>query len=280
MKEATGLDDATIHRYHEFIGTVLSWAVEKNWLPYNVCYRQGPTVGPRKEHDFYTDEQVDEFVESLRGADIRFIVVACIAFFMGLRRAEICGLDIYKDINLDRGYLTVRNNYLYTHEDGCFLDTTKTAASVRTLMIPQPVQQAILALKEWRKRQKQLLGDRWKNSSHLITTEEGAPIHPDTVSYWMRRHRKKYHLPYITLRGARHTNATILIYNHVDIASVANNLGHASITTTLNRYTHAIVESGQKDIANTINNRFGKSVELFESETKIISHNGPITDQT
>ena len=92
-KEDAGLDDSTIHRYHEFIGVVLSWAVTKKWLQYNICYRNAPSVGPRKEIEYYTEEQVDEFVESLMGADPRFIAVACIAFFMGLRRAEICGLD-------------------------------------------------------------------------------------------------------------------------------------------------------------------------------------------
>lgn len=141
-KKDTGLDASTVHRYHEFIGTILSWAVDKNYLPYNICYRRAPKVGPRKDIEYYTEEQVDEFVESLAGADERLIVLACLAFFMGLRRAEICGLDINKDIDMQRGTLRVRSNQLYTSEDGCFRDTPKTKSSERMLQMPQPVMQA------------------------------------------------------------------------------------------------------------------------------------------
>lgn len=85
----------------------------------------------------------------------------------------------------------------------------------------------------------------------------------------MRVHREKHNLPYITLRGARHTNATILIYNHVDIANVAKNLGHARITTTLNIYTHAIIDAGQRNIVNSINNRFGDSMNSICGESQL-----------
>ena len=41
--------------------------------------------------------------------------------------------------------------------------------------------------------------------------------------------------------GLRHTNATLLISQNIDVAVVAARLGHAQITTTYNFYVHPII---------------------------------------
>lgn len=45
-------------------------------------------------------------------------------------------------------------------------------------------------------------------------------------------------MPVINFHGLRHTNATLLISQQVDIATVSARLGHAQITTTYNFYVH------------------------------------------
>ena len=49
-------------------------------------------------------------------------------------------------------------------------------------------------------------------------------------------------LPMIPLHGLRHTAATLLIGQHVNIRTVSDRLGHANVSTTLNFYSHAIKE--------------------------------------
>ena len=49
-------------------------------------------------------------------------------------------------------------------------------------------------------------------------------------------------LPLIPLHGLRHTAATLLIGQGVDIWTVSGRLGHASTSTTLNIYSHALKE--------------------------------------
>lgn len=258
-----GLSDASVKRHHEFIATVLSWAVNNGELAYSICYRNAPVIADRAEAVFYNEEQVREFLESLDGADIRFAAVACIAFMMGLRRAEICGIDINRDINWTRKTLLVRQNSLYLPEIGVYDDTLKTPNSRRTLKMPDVVVKVLHLLKGWQKEQRKKLGSAWANSGKLITTNFGAPIHPDTVSKWMAKHREKHNLPYITLRGARHTNATLLIFNNIDIATVSRNLGHSRISTTLDTYTHAIVEAGQANVASLMDECYGNSVGVL-----------------
>ncbi|MCL2168761.1 MAG: site-specific integrase, partial [Defluviitaleaceae bacterium] len=51
---------------------------------------------------------------------------------------------------------------------------------------------------------------------------------------------KKHGLPPITPHSLRHTNISLMIAAGVDIKTVSTRAGHASVTTTLNTYTHQI----------------------------------------
>lgn len=58
----------------------------------------------------------------------------------------------------------------------------------------------------------------------------------------------------VVLHGLRHSHATWLINNGVNIVAVSKRLGHADIETTLRRYTHLLTDTDQKmmDIMNNI----------------------------
>ena len=66
------------------------------------------------------------------------------------------------------------------------------------------------------------------------------PIYPDTVTDWFAKFRKRNDLPKVTLHSLRHSNATLMIAEGVDIRTVSNRLGHAQASTTLNIYAHAL----------------------------------------
>ena len=53
-------------------------------------------------------------------------------------------------------------------------------------------------------------------------------------------------LPVINFHGLRHTNATLLISQNIDVAVVAARLGHAQITTTFNFYMHPIISHNRQ----------------------------------
>ena len=78
-------------------------------------------------------------------------------------------------------------------------------------------------------------------------------MHPDTVTDWFRSFIEKNNLPKITFHGLRHTNATLLIGQQVDVATVSARLGHAQITTTYNFYVHPL-KSHDKKAGNVLEN--------------------------
>ena len=62
-------------------------------------------------------------------------------------------------------------------------------------------------------------------------------------------------LPLIRLHDLRHTSATLLLANKVDIETVANRLGHSQVSTTLDIYGHALKEMDIK-ASNVLTNIF------------------------
>lgn len=87
--------------------------------------------------------------------------------------------------------------------------------------------------KLWYDEQKSFCGELWTNSNRLFVQADGKPMHPSTISKWFVKYVAQMGLPVINFHGLRHTNATLLILQNIDVAVVAERLGHAQITTTL-----------------------------------------------
>ena len=61
-------------------------------------------------------------------------------------------------------------------------------------------------------------------------------VYNSTVNDILTRHCKKAGIPIISIHGLRHTHASLLLFAGVSIASVAQRLGHSSMTTTQKTY--------------------------------------------
>jgi integrase len=59
-------------------------------------------------------------------------------------------------------------------------------------------------------------------------------------------HGLVYDLHMVYSPGLRHTSATLLIANHVDVRTVSGRLGHANTRTTLDVYSHFLKEADEK----------------------------------
>ena len=63
---------------------------------------------------------------------------------------------------------------------------------------------------------------------------------PNSFTWRMKLILKKNGLPEkLNVHSLRHTNASLLIANGTDVATVAGLLGHSQPSTTLDIYTHA-----------------------------------------
>ena len=170
-----------------------------------------------------TDKNFNWQPWKLTGNDVKYKVAVLLDIFIGARLGELDGLE-WSDID-----------------------------SIRDVAIPDFIVSLLEEYKLWYEEQKSIIGDFWHDSDRLFVQVDGKPITPSTISKWFEKFIKQIGLPVITFHGLRHTNATLLIAQQVDVATVSARLGHAQITTTYNFYVHPL-KSHDKHAGNVLEN--------------------------
>ena len=158
-----------------------------------------------------------------------------LAMFTGCSRGELLALK-WSDFDLDRGSVSVLKSVCRVNGE--------------TL---------ILIERQWKKEQAQYrlsIGSQWIDEGNVSTRWNGQIMNLDTPPYQAfhriithynaTRQPDEVELPLIPLYGLRHTAATLLIANGVDVCTVSGRLGHANTSTTLNIYSHALEEFDRK----------------------------------
>ena len=236
------LSKKTILEHHRLISAMLHKAVYWQLIPYNPAERVQPPKVARAKRRFYDDEQCKILLNGLNELDereLKYKVAIILDVFTGARLGEIMGLE-WSDIDFKNKEVSITKANQYLPELGVYTKDPKTASSFRNVSIPDSVIEILQEYKIWYDNQKELHGDLWIESNKLFVQSDGKPMHPDTLSKWFKKFIQDIGLPVINFHGIRHTNATLLISQNVDVAVVAARLGHAQISTTFNFYVHPL----------------------------------------
>ena len=74
----------------------------------------------------------------------------------------------------------------------------------------------------------------------MFTQDDGPPVSPDTISKDFCAIVRRGGLPHLTLHGLRHGHATLALTAGVNPKVVSERLGHSSIATTMDIYSHVL----------------------------------------
>ncbi len=249
------LSGKTILEHHRLLRAMLQKAVYWQMIVSNPAERVQPPKAIKPKRKYYDDEQCKVLLENLTtlGEDqIKYKVAIILTVFTGVRLGELMGLE-WQDVDFKTGILSINRSSQYLADKGVFTKTPKTESSIREVAIPDFVISLLDEYKLWYEEQKSLYGELWTDSNRLFVKADGKPMHPSTISKWFVRYVAQIGLPVINFHGLRHTNATLLISQNIDVAVVAARLGHAQITTTYNFYVHPII-SHNKLAGNALQN--------------------------
>ena len=160
--------------------------------------------------------------------------ILIIAVATGMRQGEVFGLS-WESINFESSTIFVRQNLQYSSA-GLNIDSPKTKGSRRKIKVDDIT---ISKLKMWREYQQsyaESIGDLFANNENLVFTNSfGKPLSASNFrrGYW-RKLIIAAELPSnCTFHCLRHSHATNLLCNGVDIRTVSHRLGHASLQTTM-----------------------------------------------
>jgi integrase len=243
-KTGDKLSSKSQRAYFGFVATVLSSACEDSIIAANPCSHIKPPRLLQKAKTILQPDEVARMLAALDNEPMKWRVYAHLLLASGARKGEIAALK-WQNVDFERGQIEITANLLSDGKNGVYEGTPKTKASVRFIKLPTPT---MALLKEWRQyclQLRLLSGDQWRETGYVLVRDNGEPIHPGSISQWLIKFCKRYDLPRITAHSLRHTSASVMIASGAPVSAVSRRLGHSTITTTLNVYTHEIKEADE-----------------------------------
>lgn len=256
INEKSGLSPQTIKHYHTFISSVLERAVKWGLILSNPCRRIDPPKATKKDIVYLTEDEAIRMLNLLQQEEISYRTLFTLLIYCGMRRGEVLGLE-WSDIDFKNNVLSINRTSQYTNEKGIYTDDVKTASSRRSMKLSGEVIELLKEYKVWQDEQRLAIGDKWNDTDRLFTQWNGLPMSLSTPYKWLQDFTKKNNLPKINIHSLRHTNATLLIKQGVNVRTVAGRLGHSVTSTTLNIYTHEL-QSADAAAADSLSEIFKK----------------------
>lgn len=163
-----------------------------------------------------TDDETEMFLSGVKSINYTYYILYCIAVYTGMRYGEIIGLT-WENVDLDNNIINVVQQFGAIDYNVYSMKPLKSKNSYRQLPIPPVLKSVLLEYKET------CTTDRLFN---MRISSSGV------ASEMMKRF-----LPDNSIHDLRHTYATKLLSNGVDIKTVSALLGD-SLQTVLKTYVH------------------------------------------
>lgn len=221
----TGLANRTLNRGIQYVKSVFTFASTIYGIPNPAVVVKSfkLTKEDKEEMDVWSLDEFDQFISfvdsPVYNAFFTFL------YFTGCRRGEAMALQ-YTDIKDHKAHIWRS----IKHYKNGFMPL-KTDSSERTISLSKRTETAILPLLERCS----------ENAPFVFGFETSLPI--SGIQREFTKAIKKSGVKPIRIHDLRHSHATLLINNGVNIVAVSKRLGHASINQTLKTYTHLLKEA-------------------------------------
>ena len=245
-KRGGKLSTKTILEHHRLISTVLEQATKEGLVPFNVASRATLPKVERKEVNYFQPEQVAAIREALEQEPMKWKTLVHLLLITGARRGEVLGLK-WDKVDFEGNRIYICNSVLYSPDVGIYESTPKTERSRRYVTLPPETMQLLRRYRAWQAEERLRLGEYYQNQGFVFSQDNGNPMHPDSVTDWLKKFSRRHDLPHINPHAFRHTMASMLYFHGVDSVSISKRLGHAQVSTTANIYAHVMEEADQRN---------------------------------
>lgn len=163
----------------------------------------------------------------------------------GIRIGEASGLR-FEDFDLEKGVFTVNRIIQRVYDSSSkktklLIGTPKTKKSHREIPLVPELKRLVSAYK------------KISRPDYYVLTCSPHPLEPRTFREQIYAAQKKAGIDEpVHPHGLRHSFASMLVENGVDVVTVSGILGHSNTTTTLNMYCHASDDEKRKAISSML----------------------------
>lgn len=217
---------------------MLNYAVKLEYIARNPLITLGTfkdaDASPKKEIHYYTAEQFVKFIaEAKRSAktvtDWGYYVFFCIAFYTGARKGEINAL---KWSDIDGNVMHIRRSISQKLKGGDVETPPKNKSSYRDLQIPEPLLKILNEHKE-----RQAAASKLFSEDFRVCGGE-RPLRDSSINDKNSAFSKAAGLPHIRIHDYRHSHASLLANEGINIQEIARRLGHSNVQITWKTYSH------------------------------------------
>lgn len=224
--QADGLAAKSVRNVHGLLFQAMQAAVNQRKLRINPC--RGTKLPEVEHHEmrFLLEPEADRLIAAL---DPHWRPVFITLLGTGMRWAEAAGLRVSR-VDILAGTLRVEETLQEITGRGLVSVPPKTKLSRRTITLPMQVREALVPLTANRKRNEYL----------FLEPNEEPMRHKHVYKYVWMPARLKADLDDVRIHDLRHTHASWLISDEIQLTAIQRRLGHSSIAITSDIYGHLL----------------------------------------
>lgn len=226
----------TVRKTHIKISASIKDAVASGYITHNPMHRitiRGKE-GTKDTEKYLDEEEAKNLLTALMDRinptyTTRYMLILQLA--TGMRIGEVMALQ-FKDFNFLKGTVNVKKAWDY-HDTNDFKPTKNR--DTRVISVDKETMATLKELYDFQLSQKII------DSKQRIFAVNGKIPDVNSVNKTLKRACKRADVQTVT-SAMRHTHASILLLNDVNLAYISRRLGHKDITMTANTYSHVLKE--------------------------------------
>lgn len=239
-----GYAAGTVKKMHTVLSSAFSSAIEDGELAVNPCTKIRLPQHEHSDFNVFSAAEAKVFMGECEKTSDRLGLMFMFALSSGMRPEEYLALK-WSDVNFDQFTVSVQRVLIRPQKKGesWYFDKPKTLRSRRTVRVQPSI---IERLKTYRAKQREhlmLLGTEYKRNDLVFANEFGEPLdgHNNRRNFQriMTAAGLEHKLP-MRVYDLRHSMATLMLINRESPKVVSERLGHASVATTMDIYSHVL----------------------------------------
>lgn len=226
----------------QLLSGMFNYGLRAELITYNPCANVKTPEYTAPEKHTLTAEQKERIEAQLEFEPLKYQVIYKITASLGLRRGEVAALK-WEDIDLDTGTVKICRAAANV-TGGMIVKATKTKRSTASLPLTQHLTNVLKHYKTYSELDKKNYGI---DTDFLFYQSDGSVINLNTITHWFKSLCTRLGIEGVTFHSIRHTVATNLLQNGVDIATVAAIL-RDNVSTVAAVYVHSDEDVKRKAI--------------------------------
>lgn len=270
LTKGSALTANTVNKIHIVLGSILQAAmldgkVAVNHARNNPAAINAPTgadiLDQQEELKVWTGEELEDFLFwDIETFEDDLFPLWMLFAWTGMRRGEGVALK-WQDINFKNSTISIRRS-----SDSALRKTVKNSTKTKKNRSIAIDEETMSVLQEHKRRRAQMGLHLAAPDAFVFGNLDGSVRNPGDVGERFTRTVKKAQqalpsLPDLTIKGLRHTHATLMLESGIHAKVVQERLGHSNITTTLNIYSH-VTPTMQEDAMNRLRTYVNKQQKI------------------